>query len=136
MLRNIFAFIFCGVLCTIYFEVHRPYKTAISYQLPVTYKMVKATYYQPLAGQCDASPLVTATGYKIDLIRLKNKEIRILAISRDLLKKYPYHSEIYINSPDHLRGCWKVEDTMNKRFRNRIDFLSYGRMAVDSVAIL
>lgn len=136
MKRNIFAFILCAILCTIYFEVHKPYRTATHCPMPAVYTKVKATYYNPLAGQCDASPLETATGYHIDLRKLKNKEIRVVALSRDLLKRYPYNSEIYVHHPEHLRGCWRVEDTMNKRFKNRIDFLSYGRMKVDSVQIL
>ena len=136
MKRNIFAFILCAILCTIYFEVHRPYITATHCPMPAVYKTIKATYYQPLEGQCDASPLETATGYHIDLKKLKKKQIRILAVSRDLLKKYPYHSEIYIHQPEHLRGCWRVEDTMNKKFKNKIDLLSYNRIAVDSVTIL
>ncbi len=136
MKRKIFTFVFCTVLCTYIINVHQPYRMATYCPMPAVYKTIKATYYQPLAGQCDASPLETATGYKINLKKLKSKQIRILAVSRDLLKKYPYHSEIYIHQPEHLRGCWKVEDTMNKRFKNKIDLLSYGRIAVDSVTIL
>lgn len=136
MKRKIFAFVFCTVFCTYIINVHQPYRTATYCPMPIKYKTIKATYYQPLSGQCDASPLETATGYKINLKKLKSKQIRILAVSRDLLKKYPYHSEIYIHQPKYLRGCWKVEDTMNKRFKNKIDLLSYGRIAVDSVTIL
>jgi len=140
MKSKIFAFLICTVLCTVLypyiFNVHQPYRTATHCPMTAVYKTIKATYYQPLSGQCDASPLETATGYHINLNKLKKKQIRILAVSRDLLKKYPYHSEIYIHQPEHLRGCWKVEDTMNKRFKNKIDLLSYGRIAVDSVTIL
>jgi 3D (Asp-Asp-Asp) domain-containing protein len=136
MKRKIFAFIFCTILCTYIINVHHTYRSSTYFPMPAVYKTIKATYYQPLKGQCDASPLETATGYHIDLKKLKNKQIRILAVSRDLLKKYPYHSEIYIHQPEHLRGCWKVEDTMNKRFKNKIDLLSYGKIAVDSVTIL
>jgi 3D (Asp-Asp-Asp) domain-containing protein len=106
--------------------------------LPIepSFKTIKATYYNATPGQCDKSPLITATGYKINLKKLKNKEIKIVALSRDLLKQYPYGSEVYVHNPVHLRGCWKVEDTMNKRFSNRIDFLVYDKVKVDSVKIL
>jgi 3D (Asp-Asp-Asp) domain-containing protein len=102
----------------------------------VSYKKLKATYYNPVQAQCDGNPLITATGYRINIGKLKKNEIRIVALSRDLLKIYPYNSEIYVHSPVHLRGCWRVEDTMNKRFSNRIDFLAYDKIDVDSVKIL
>jgi 3D (Asp-Asp-Asp) domain-containing protein len=102
----------------------------------IPYKKLKATYYNPVQAQCDGNPLITATGYRISLKKLKRNEIKIVALSRDLLKVYPYNSEIYVHSPVHLRGCWRVEDTMNKRFSNRIDFLAYGKVDVDSVKIL
>lgn len=102
----------------------------------IPYKKFKATYYNPVQAQCDGNPLITATGYRISLRKLKKNKIKIVALSRDLLKVYPYNSEIYVHSPVHLRGCWRVEDTMNKRFSNRIDFLAYGKVDVDSVKIL
>jgi 3D (Asp-Asp-Asp) domain-containing protein len=102
----------------------------------IPYKKLKATYYNPVQAQCDGNPLITATGYRINLKKLKRNEIRVVALSRDLLKQYPYNSEIYVHSPVHLRGCWRVEDTMNKRFSNRVDFLAYGKVDVDSVKIL
>jgi 3D (Asp-Asp-Asp) domain-containing protein len=102
----------------------------------VSYKKLKATYYNPVQAQCDGNPLITATGYRISLKKLKRNEIRVVALSRDLLKQYPYNSEIYVHQPVHLRGCWRVEDTMNKRFSNRVDFLAYGKVDVDSVKIL
>ena len=101
----------------------------------VPFKKIKATYYNPTAAQCDGNPLVTGSGYKINLKKLKNKEIKIVALSRDLLKIYPYGSEIYVHQPVHLRGTYRVEDTMNSRFRNRIDFLVYDKLNVDSVHI-
>jgi 3D (Asp-Asp-Asp) domain-containing protein len=101
----------------------------------VPFRKIKATYYNPTAGQCDKTPLITGSGYKINLKKLKNKTINIVAVSRDLLNIYPYGSEIYVHQPVHLRGFWKVEDTMNKRFSNKIDFLSYGKLNVDSVHI-
>jgi 3D (Asp-Asp-Asp) domain-containing protein/uncharacterized membrane protein YuzA (DUF378 family) len=102
----------------------------------IPFRKVKATYYNPTSEQCDKTPLITGSGYKINLKKLKNKAIKVVAVSRDLLKIYPYNSEIYVHQPVHLRGCWRVEDTMNKRFSNRIDFLAYGKVDVDSVKIL
>jgi 3D (Asp-Asp-Asp) domain-containing protein len=101
----------------------------------VPFRKIKATYYNPTAGQCDKTPLVTGSGYKINLKKLKNKDIKVVAVSRDLLKIYPYGSTIYVHQPVHLRGTYKVEDTMNSRFKNRIDFLVYDKLNVDSVHI-
>lgn len=101
----------------------------------IPFQKIKATYYNPTAGQCDKTPLVTGSGYKINLSKLKKGEIKIVALSRDLLRKYPYGSTIYVHQPVHLRGTYKVEDTMNKRFTNRIDFLVYNKIKVDSVHI-
>jgi 3D (Asp-Asp-Asp) domain-containing protein len=101
----------------------------------VLFRKIKATYYNPTSGQCDKTPLVTGSGYKINLKKLKNKDIKVVAVSRDLLKVYPYGSTIYVHQPVHLRGTYKVEDTMNKRFTKRIDFLSYGKINVDSIHI-
>ena len=101
----------------------------------VPFRKVKATYYNPVSSQCDGNPLVTGSGYKINLKKLKNQEIKVVALSRDLLKQYPYGSTIYVHQPAHLRGTYRVEDTMNKRFSNRIDFLVFDKVKVDSVHI-
>lgn len=101
----------------------------------IPYKKLKATFYNPVQSQCDATPFVTGSGYKINLSKLKKGEIKVVAVSRDLLKQYPYGSTIYVHQPVHLRGTYKVEDTMNSRFKNRIDFLVYDKLKVDSVHI-
>jgi len=99
-------------------------------------KKFKATFYQAVEGQCDSSPYETSSGYKIDPKRLRKGELKIVAVSRDLLSVYPYGSTIYVHYPVHLRGNYKVEDTMNKRFKKRIDFLVHDKIVVDSVQIL
>lgn len=99
------------------------------------FKKFKATYYQAVQGQCDDDPFTTASGYRINVRKVKSGETKIVAVSRDLLKEYPYGSTIYVHQPVHLRGTYRVEDTMNKRFSNRIDFLVYDKIKVDSVHI-
>ncbi len=101
----------------------------------IPFQKLKATYYNPTQSQCDGDPLTTGSGYRINLEKLKKGNIKVVAVSRDLLKIYPYGSTIYVHQPVHLRGTYKVEDTMNKRFTKRIDFLSYGKINVDSVHI-
>lgn len=90
--------------------------------------IVTGTYYNAVEGQCDATPLITADGSKIDLVKLKNREIRWVAVSRDLLSRwggpFNYGDTIVIeNKKKELCGRWVIHDTMNKRFKNRMDFL-------------
>lgn len=100
--------------------------TNISIPKPSISHNVTATYYNPVKSQCDGNPLVTADGSKINLKKLKNKEIRWIAVSRDLLKYYNYGDTVDIQSENSkLRGKWVVKDCMNKRFKKKIDFLSY-----------
>jgi hypothetical protein len=87
--------------------------------------IVTGTYYNPTVGQCDDRPLETADG---SIIRAG---VRWVALSRDLLSrwggKFNYGDTIYVYHPHKkLCGTWVVRDTMNKRFKDRIDFLSVG----------
>ena len=48
---------------------------------------------------------------------------RVIAVSRDLLKQYPFHSYVIVKGAGKFDGVWRVEDIMNKRFTKRIDLL-------------
>lgn len=94
---------------------------------------VVATYYNPVEGQCDSDPLVTASNDKIDLTKLKKKKIRWIACSRDLLKRWggelSYGDTVEVLSNNkNLNGLWIVKDSMNKRYKKRIDFLCSDRI--------
>ncbi len=80
---------------------------------------VKVTCYQPVAAQCNSNPTVTADGSKINMNKLKQGEVKWCAVSRDLLKHYPYGSKIYIEG----HGWYEVHDTCNKRYTNLVDIL-------------
>lgn len=82
---------------------------------------VTLTSYNPAVSQCDSDPLITADGTKIDLVKLKKKEIKYCAVSRDLLAFLPYGSTIYVDG----HGEYKVKDTMNKRYDHCIDILQH-----------
>jgi 3D (Asp-Asp-Asp) domain-containing protein len=84
---------------------------------------VSATIYNALPAQCDSNALETASGFKLDTIN--NFRFRVLAISRDLKKRFPLGSRVRVSGikPKCLEGIWKIEDVMNKRFTNKIDFL-------------
>ena len=82
---------------------------------------VTITTYNAVRSQCDSSPLITADGTKIDNNKLKSGEQKIVAISRDLLHAIPLGSLIYVEG----HGYYEVRDTMNSRFKHRIDILQH-----------
>ena len=82
---------------------------------------VTITTYNAVRSQCDRSPLITADGTKIDHRKVKSGEQRIVAISRDLLYAIPLGSVIYVEG----HGRYEVRDTMNSRFKHRIDILQH-----------
>jgi hypothetical protein len=87
---------------------------------------VTATMYHPVSYQTDNTPTITADGTQIVDV-YKAHELRYVALSRDLLKRWggPFDYEDYIiveNAGNHS-GVWQVRDTMNKRWTSRIDFL-------------
>ena len=89
---------------------------------------VLGTMYNPVASQCDSDPLVTADNSKINLTDLKNEKIRWCALSRDLLKRwggpYNYGDTLRVHHSDpKIKGLWVIHDTMNARWKKRIDFL-------------
>lgn len=88
---------------------------------------VTATVYNADPRQCNADYLTTASGSRIDTTLLKDGKLRWIAVSRDLLDKYPYGTSVYlwISEGHPKNGSYKVKDTMNKRYTNCIDILTY-----------
>lgn len=84
--------------------------------------IVTATVYHAVEGQCDDSPLVTASGAKISSAE-SAYEHRYLAVSRDLLDVFPYGTMVEVSGCGELDGRWVVEDTMNRRYKGYIDLL-------------
>ena len=87
---------------------------------------VTATIYHAVRGQTDKTPHITADGTRIDTRNAS--KYRYVALSRDLLKRWggPFDYGDYIiveGCNGKYDGIWQVKDTMNDRFRNRIDFL-------------
>lgn len=84
--------------------------------------VVTATVYHAVEGQCDDSPLVTASGAKISSAD-SAYEHRYLAVSRDLLDVFPYGTMVEVSGCGELDGEWVVADTMNRRYKGYIDLL-------------
>lgn len=84
--------------------------------------VVTATVYHAVAGQCDDSPLVTASGAKISSADTAYDH-RYIAVSRDLLDVLPYGTKVEVSGCGELDGVYTVADTMNKRYKGYIDLL-------------
>lgn len=84
--------------------------------------VVTATVYHAVEGQCDDSPLVTASGARISSAE-SAYEHRYLAVSRDLLDVFPYGTMVEVSGCGELDGEWVVSDTMNRRYKGYIDLL-------------
>lgn len=78
--------------------------------------------YHAVKEQCDATPLVTASGAKISSAE-SAYEHRYIAISRDLLDVFPYGTKVEVSGCGELDGVYTVADTLNKRYKGYIDIL-------------
>ena len=84
--------------------------------------VVTATVYHAVAGQCDDSPLVTASGATISSADTAYDH-RYIAVSRDLLDVFPYGTMVEVSGCGELDGVYTVVDTLNKRYKGYIDIL-------------
>ena len=104
-------------------DVSKPIKT--SDVEPAISVEVTATMYNAVVGQCDADPLITAGMFKIN--PNKASEQKFIAMSRDLLKRwgglFDYGDKVLIQGTDGKDGVYTVADSMNKRYKKRIDIL-------------
>lgn len=83
---------------------------------------ITATIYHAVPEQTNADFLTTASLKKINPDNPQGH--RWIAVSRDLEKKgLTMGTRICIEGVGELDGYWTVEDRMNKRWTNRIDFL-------------
>lgn len=85
------------------------------------YEVVTLTTYKSIGSETDDSPRITASGFKIS--KKNPKRHRIIAVSRDLKKKYPFGTKLKIKNAGKFDGEYVVEDVMNKRYKKRIDIL-------------
>ena len=83
--------------------------------------IVTVTTYTPSVEETDSTPLITASGFKINPINPKKQ--RIVAVSRDLKKKYKFGKKVRITGIGKYSGTYTVRDVMHKRYRKRIDIL-------------
>ena len=102
--------------------------------------IVTATIYHAVPGQTDSTPHITASNKIIDLSNPQKH--RWIAVSRDLeAKGLKFGVKVKITGAGKLDGIWEVQDRMNSRWKNRIDFLvneelKYGKWENVTVNIL
>ena len=114
----------------------------------LVYEGIWGTIYHAEVRQCDATPTITGSGFKIDPENAS--EMRIIAISQGMLYdinrramidttvddrfngKLAYGDTVWIESPKdslgnylfpNINGYWVVHDAKNKRYEMSIDFL-------------
>lgn len=105
-----------------------PEEHVLPVAVPKYYFLETLTIYHPEESQCDNTPLITANNSRIDLEKLRRSEIRWMALSRDMLKRwngdFNYGDTVMLYAGDEsIDGLWVINDNMNKRFRNRGDLL-------------
>jgi 3D (Asp-Asp-Asp) domain-containing protein len=83
--------------------------------------VVTLTTYTPTKRETDSSPNITASGYKIDTSNPRKH--RIIAVSRDLKKKWKFNQKVRIRKAGKYNGVYTVKDVMNKRYKKRVDIL-------------
>jgi 3D (Asp-Asp-Asp) domain-containing protein len=83
---------------------------------------VVATIYHADPRQCNADYLTTASLKKIN--KSNPQGHRWIAVSRDLEKHgFTFGTKVCVEGAGLMDGVWTIEDRMNKRWKNRIDFL-------------
>ena len=83
--------------------------------------IVTVTTYSISESETDSTPLLTASGFKINP---KNpKKHRIIAVSRDLKRKYRFGQRVRITNAGKYNGEYVVRDLMHHRWKNKIDIL-------------
>jgi 3D (Asp-Asp-Asp) domain-containing protein len=83
--------------------------------------IVTVTTYSITEGETDNSPLLTASGFKIN--PNNPKKHRIIAVSRDLKRKYKFGQRVKITNAGKYNGEYVIRDLMHSRWKNKIDIL-------------
>lgn len=82
---------------------------------------VKVTMYTTDPKQTDATPYITASGFRLN--KRNPKRHRIIAVSRDIKEKLNFGDTVVLEGTGKWDGEYIVHDLMNRRWKNRIDIL-------------
>lgn len=83
--------------------------------------IVTVTTYSISEAETDSTPLLTASGFKINPNNPKRH--RIIAVSRDLKRKYKFGQKVKITNAGKYNGIYTVRDLMHPRWKKKIDIL-------------
>jgi len=83
--------------------------------------IVTVTTYSVTEAQTDSTPLITASGFKINPNNPRGH--RIIAVSRDLKRKYKFGQKVRIEGAGKYNGIYTIRDLMHHRWKNKIDIL-------------
>ena len=114
----VLVFVFIPFECTIHQleRIHEAVK--VDEVIP---DIVTVTTYSVTEAQTDSTPLVTASGFKINATNPKRH--RIIAVSRDLKRKYKFGQKVRIEGAGKYNGIYTIRDLMHHRWKNKIDIL-------------
>ena len=84
-------------------------------------KLVSLSTYKADTAETDSTPLITASGFKLD--SLNPKKHRVIAISRDLKELFAFGDKVKLTNAGKFNGIWFIHDLMNKKYKNKIDIL-------------
>ena len=82
---------------------------------------VSLSTYKTATAETDSSPLVTASGFKLDSVNPMKH--RVIAISRDLKELFSFGDKVKLSNAGKFNGIWFIRDLMNKKYKNKIDIL-------------
>jgi 3D (Asp-Asp-Asp) domain-containing protein len=114
----VLVFVFIPFECTIHQleRIHEAVK--VDEVIP---DIVTLTTYSVSEAQTDSTPLITASGFKINATNPKRH--RIIAVSRDLKRKYKFGQKVRIEGAGKYNGIYTIRDLMHHRWKNKIDIL-------------
>ena len=82
---------------------------AIAMQYPIVLKsmnLVSLSTYNADTAQTDSTPLITASGFKLD--SLNPKKHRVIAISRDLKELFAFGDKVKLTNAGTFNGIWFI----------------------------
>jgi 3D (Asp-Asp-Asp) domain-containing protein len=114
----VLVFVFIPFECTIHQleRIHEAVK--VDEVIP---DIVTLTTYSITEAETDSTPLITASGFKINPNNPKRH--RIIAVSRDLKRKYKFGQKVRIEGAGKYNGIYTIRDLMHHRWKNKIDIL-------------
>ena len=114
----VLVFVFIPFECTIHGleRIHEAVK--VDEVIP---DIVTLTTYSVSESETDSTPLITASGFKLNANNPKSH--RIIAVSRDLKRKYKFGQKVRIEGAGKYNGIYTIRDLMHHRWKNKIDIL-------------